>query len=137
MPPFFFTDVDELYRIADRISRHADAARAAAGGVASAIAADRWRGIAADTFAAEATNVLHDLRSAAGRLDDAADALRRHANHIQGCVDAVRRGYADVLIAGGELVHEGSELIHGAGEVLHGAGTLLGHAAGVRHLVGL
>jgi uncharacterized protein YukE len=108
MPPFFPADVGELYRIADQISRHADTARAAASGLAAAVAHDRWRGIASDVFSAEAADVLRRLRTAAGRLDDAADALRRHAERVTGlihqaerlCADAARLGETAVDVAG-------------------------------------
>jgi uncharacterized protein YukE len=111
MPPFFFVDVGELYRIAGQISRHADATRGAASSLAAAIAHDRWRGIASDVFSAEAANLLRVLRSAAGRLDDAADALRRHADRINGLVHQAERLCADA-------VHFGEAVVDTAGAVI-------------------
>ena len=91
-----FADPSELYAIADRIDRHADAVRSNATTLAAAIAADRWRGLAAHVFATEAGSVLKDMWACARRLNDAADALRRHARRVQGVLDFVRRAWDDV-----------------------------------------
>jgi uncharacterized protein YukE len=91
-----FADPGELYAIADRIARHADAVRRTATTLAAAIATDRWRGLAAQVFAAEAGSVLKDMWACARRLDDAADALRRHARRVQGVLDFVKHAWDDV-----------------------------------------
>jgi uncharacterized protein YukE len=119
MPPFFLLDVSELYRIADRISRHADAVRNAATALATAIAHDGWRGIASDVFAAEAGRVLGDMRVCAGRLDDAADALRRHAGQVSGVLDEARKLWDGVVGAGEAVVDDAA---HAVGGALHAVG---------------
>lgn len=111
MPPFLVLDVSELYRIADRIARHADAVRAAAGTLAAAIANDRWRGIASDAFSAEATSVLRDMRAAADRLDDAADALRRHAGRVDALLAEAKRIVDDVVGVGASAVHDVAQAV--------------------------
>jgi uncharacterized protein YukE len=91
-----FADPGELYAIADRIARHADAVRSNATTQAAAIAAERWRGLASEVFAVEAGSVLKDMWACARRLDDAADALRRHARRVQGVIDFVKQAWDDV-----------------------------------------
>jgi uncharacterized protein YukE len=99
-----FADPGELYAIADRIARRADAVRASAATLAAAIATDRWRGLASEVFAAEARSVLTDMRACARRLDDAADALRRHARRVQGVLDFVKHAWDDVEGWGAAIV---------------------------------
>jgi len=117
----FFADPGELHAIADRIARHADAVRSNAAALAAAIAHDHWRGTAAEVFAAEAGSLLADMRAAARRLDDAADALRRHAARVQGLIDVVRRAWADVEGWSQALVHDVSDLVVGDGGLLDDA----------------
>jgi len=92
----FFADPSELYAIADRITRHAEALRSNATTLAAAIANDRWRGVAADVFGAQAGSVVKDMWACARRLDDAADALRRHARRVQGVFDALARAWDEI-----------------------------------------
>lgn len=75
-------DPAELRAIADRIGAHAAAARARAHALGRETAELPWRGRAADVFGGSVAEVVGDLRLAAARLDDAADALRRHATRI-------------------------------------------------------
>ncbi|MEP7178437.1 MAG: WXG100 family type VII secretion target [Pseudonocardiales bacterium] len=116
-----FVDPAELYAIAERIGRHADAVRSNASGLAAAIAAERWRGAAADVFAAEAGSVLKDMRGCGRHLDDAADALRRHARRVQGVLNLVRRALADAEGLGAAVVRDvGGYLVDDDG-LLHAA----------------
>ncbi len=119
MPPYLLIDVSELYRIADRISRHADAVRTTTTTLTAAIAHDRWRGIASDVFAAEAGRVLRDMRVCAGRLDDAADALRRHAGRVSSALDEARKLW-DTVGAVGEAVVD--DVAHAVGGTLRAVG---------------
>jgi uncharacterized protein YukE len=80
-------DPAELDAIADRIGGHAVAARARATSLATAVAAAGWRGLAADAFCTEAFTIVAALRRAAGRLDSAADTLRRHAGNLRALLD--------------------------------------------------
>ncbi|MFN2518123.1 MAG: hypothetical protein ABR604_03615 [Jatrophihabitantaceae bacterium] len=100
----------ELYAMADRIARHADAVRSNAAALAAAVANDRWRGVAAELFSAEARSVLTDMRAGARRLDDAADALRRHAGRVQGLIDLVKRAWDELESRGEDLVHDFADL---------------------------
>lgn len=115
-----FADPSELYAIAERISRHADAVRSNASALAAAIATDRWRGLAAEVFAAEAGSVLKDMWTCARRLDDAADALRRHAGRLQGVLDLVKQALIDVEGWGSAVVRDVGGFFVG-GEVVDGA----------------
>ncbi len=101
-----FADPGELYAIADRIARHADALRRNATTLGAAIATDRWRGLASAVFAAEAGSVLKDMWACARLLDDAADALRRHARRVQGVLDFVRHAWNDVEGWGAAVVSD-------------------------------
>jgi hypothetical protein len=105
-----FADPDELYAIADRIARHADAVRSGASLLAAAIANDDWRGIASEVFSAQAGSVLRDMLACARRLDDAADALRRHASRLQGVFGQLWHGVESV---GEAVVHDVGELVSG------------------------
>jgi uncharacterized protein YukE len=115
---FLLPDPGELFAIADRIARHADAVRMRASALAAAIADDRWHGLASDVFSAEAGGLLHDMRACAARLDDAADALRRHAGRVEAVFAMVKRVLHDLENAGAALAHCVSDLIPGADELV-------------------
>jgi uncharacterized protein YukE len=120
-----FADPGELYAIADRIARHADAVRSNATALAAAIAHDRWRGIAAEVFAGEAGRLLKDMWACARRLDDAADALRRHAGRVQALLDYFRLAWDDIEDFSAAAAHELGDLLDGGGQLLDGAAELL------------
>jgi uncharacterized protein YukE len=101
-----FADPVELYAIAERIDRHADAVRSNATMLAQVIATDRWRGLAAQVFSAEAGSVLKDMWACARRLDDAADALRRHARRVQSALDLLKQAVDDVERWGSTIVSD-------------------------------
>jgi uncharacterized protein YukE len=121
----FLPDPAELEAIAERIGRHATATRARAAQLGAAAATVDWRGVASDAFAAEAHVALSALRRAAGRLDDAAEALRRHAAKVEGVFDDLRGLGADgrqtledavthperLLTDGKRLVADGKHLV--------------------------
>jgi hypothetical protein len=123
-------DPTELYAIADRIARHASAARARAAMLGAAVATVDLRGAAADAFAAEAYPVIAALRAAAGRLDDAADALRRHAGNVHTLLDELA-----LLGRGGMQALEGlgldpATLLAGGRRIFAAGRSLLGDALG-------
>ena len=101
-----FADPAELQAIAERISRHADAVRAGATMLAGAVANDRWRGIASDVFCAQAGSVTTDMRACAGRLEGAADALRRHAALVQGVFDEIWHRWEGLESAGATVLSD-------------------------------
>jgi hypothetical protein len=125
----FLPDPAELEAIADRISRHAAATRSRASQLGAAVASADWHGVAADAFTVEAYVVLSALRSAAGRLDDAADALRRHAGKVGALFDDLRslgadgvQTLEDAVLHPSRLVSDGKRLLsdgkHLAGDAL-------------------
>src|SRR4051794_26696006 len=87
--PFPLPDPAELRALAGRIDAHARAARARADRLGSQVAAASWHGLAASTFDRQVDVTLGALRGAARRLDDAADALRRHADNISRVIDTL------------------------------------------------
>jgi uncharacterized protein YukE len=127
-------DPAELNAIADRIGRHAAATRARAFHLGSALAGTGWHGRAADAFSAEAHVTLSALRSAAGRLDDAADALRRHAAKVGAVVDDLRGLGADGLKTLEDAVVHPDRLLADGRRLLGDGKALVGDAL---DLVGL
>jgi uncharacterized protein YukE len=117
-------DPADLDAIADRIAGHAHAARERASGLAAALAPASWRGVAAAAFEAEAQLTIAALRSAAGRLDEAADALRRHATRVRAVL-------ADVADLGLDAVHTAEDLARDPGHLLDDAGRLVRDGAGL------
>jgi len=113
-----FEDPSSLYAIADRISRHAESVRATGRTLAAVAAATDWHGLAADAFEAEAGQVSADAAASAVRLDDAADAYRRHAAAVESRLQELHR-----LLDG--VVHVGEALAHGAEDGLSAIGSLL------------
>jgi hypothetical protein len=94
---FLLPDPTELTAIADRIGRYAATTRARALHLGTAVAGTHWRGLAAAAFDAEAHLAISALRGSAGRLDDAAGALRRHAGRVSVLCDDVRLLGGDAL----------------------------------------
>ncbi|HET6877862.1 MAG TPA: WXG100 family type VII secretion target [Jatrophihabitans sp.] len=117
-------DPDELEAIAARIRAHATAARDRAVRLDRLVAAARWRGVAAAAFDGLAAEVVAGLRRSAGRLDDAADALLRHAANVRHMLATLAQLQGDGLRIGADL---GTGLVD---ELLH-PGSLPGDAAGV------
>src|SRR5581483_1526481 len=123
----------ELDGIAARIARQAVTARARSAHLGASIALLDWHGVAADAFRGQAAGVVVALRVAAGQLDDAAEALRRHARAVGGVLDSLAGLGADglhlardaVLHPGG-LAADGRRLVGDALHGLHGLPGLLG-----------
>jgi uncharacterized protein YukE len=112
-------DPGELQAIAARIGLHAAQARTRSVGLAAAVGALDWRGLAAEAFRGQAEITTTGLRLAADRLDDAADSLRRHAARV----DGVR---ATILAAGGEVERS---VTAAAGHLLRGVADVWGLAS--------
>lgn len=130
----FLPDPGELEAIADRIGRHATATRSRAASLGSAIAGADWHGLAADAFATEAHVALSALRAAAGRLDDAADALRRHAARVGVLFEDLRNFGSDGLQTLEDAVTHPNRLLSDGKRLLADGKGLAGDAL---HLVGL
>jgi WXG100 family type VII secretion target len=113
-----FADPADLYAMAERISRHADALRSNATLLAVAVAKDGWHGSASDVFSAQAHRVLQDMRACARRLDDAADALRRHAGRVQHAFEQIRRWWHDVEQTGESVLHAVRQFVIGDGDLV-------------------
>jgi hypothetical protein len=118
-------DPAELDAIADRITAHAAAGRARAEHLARSVAGLHWHGLAAAVFEREAHVAVSALRSAAGRLDAAADILRHHARTVgQLITDAERlahdglRTLDDIATDPGSLVSDGKALLADGGSLV-------------------
>jgi hypothetical protein len=117
-------DPAHLDALADRIAGHAAATRASAVRLGTAVAATAWRGAAATAFGIEAELTISGLGAAALRLDDAADALRRHARRISVLFsDVARLGVDELGLLDDALFHPG--------QLLPDAGRLLDDGVGV------
>ncbi len=124
----FLPDPAELDAVADRISGHAAATRGRALRLGAAVASADWRGFAAATFRAQAHVAVSALRSAAGRLDDAADALRRHAGRLSVLyADFENLGF-DSLRLLEDAVRNPSGLLSDGTQILSDGADLLGDA---------
>jgi hypothetical protein len=113
-----------MLALADRIAAHAQATRHRAGQVGAAVGAAQWRGTAADAFYGQANILISGLYSAAGRLDDAADALRRHAYRVLEQLQQLAQFTHDLGSFGGDVVH-------GFGDMLLRPQRLLGDGVSV------
>jgi hypothetical protein len=129
----FLPDPTELDAIAERISGHAAAARARAFDLGCAVAAADWRGVAASAFYGEAHVVVAALRSAAGRLDEAADALRRHARRVSVLYEDVKnlgldslQTAEDLIVRPDHLLSDGRRLFSDGMDLLDDALSLVG-----------
>lgn len=119
-------DPGHLYATADRIARHAEALRTRAGLLCAAAFRAHWHSAAAAAFRAEAEGLARQMRHAAARIDDAADALRRHARRLENELSWVSRGAVaiehGVESAVGDLVDGARGVAHAAGQVLDAFG---------------
>jgi ABC-type transporter Mla subunit MlaD len=100
-----------MIELADRITAHAQATRRRAGEIGAAVGAVHWRGTAADAFYGQANVLISGLHSAAGRLEAAADALRRHAYRVLEKLEQL----ADLTH---DLGSVGSDVAHGVGDTV-------------------
>jgi hypothetical protein len=129
----FLPDAAELHALADRIARHAAAARARALVLGTTVAAAGWHGPAADAFHGPAHVSIAALRSAAGRLDDAADALRRHAVKVGAVVADLKtfgvdslQALEDVVVGPSRLLPDGKRLVSDGKHLVDDALELVG-----------
>lgn len=96
-------DPDALEAAARRLSAGAGAVRAAARRLAGTGGALRWQGTAAGAFREGLADEVARLQRSAAALDDAADALRRHAGTVrarQRALEAAAAGAAALLRGG-------------------------------------
>jgi uncharacterized protein YukE len=115
-----FEDASELHAIAHRIRSHADALRTRATELAARADNAHWHSPGSAVFRDRVRQVTTAMRSAAGRLDDAAAALDRHADRVHHVARQLE------LLAAGPVA-EGAQLVDDIGDL---AGSAL-------HLVGL
>lgn len=99
-----FPDPDSLRARAARIGLHAAAVRSRADTLDSAIAGLSWRGVAADAFRVMIGSVPSGLRTSAGDLDRAAQALRDLAANVESLLDDLSRSGLDVLSARDDIL---------------------------------
>jgi len=100
-------DAVSLEAVARRIGGHADDMRSRASRLAAAAEGVRWHSSAAAAFRSDVRDLACRFRRAAGEIDDAAHALRKHAA-------AVRRAEAVVRAA----ERTATTAIHGIAHVL-------------------
>ena len=100
-------DAVSLEAVARRIGGHADDMRSRASRLAAAAEGVRWHSTAAAAFRGDVRDLACRFRRAAGEIDDAAHALRKHAA-------AVRRAEAVVRAA----ERTATTAIHGIAHVL-------------------
>lgn len=124
-------DPDQLLSLASRISAHAALARQEAHRLTAAVGSVTWSGVAAGAFDAQAAEIVWSLRRCAARLDDAADALRRHAAAVAAVIDTLRR-------LGHDAIEIASAIAHGTvDELLHPTHLISDAAHELGHLVGI
>lgn len=126
-----FADPGELRAIAERIRRHADAARAHSAAIGTHLAHLQWTGVAAGAFRTQARALMRDLRAAAQRLDDAADALRRHAANVEHALSGLAKLALDGIDLGTDLAHTLGDLATNPGNLLHDGRELVSDIAGL------
>jgi hypothetical protein len=131
-------DPADLAAIADRIAAHAAVTRERAARLDHAVVATGWSGIAAAAFHLEAKLATDSLRSAAARLDDAADALRRHAARIGALIaDIARLGTDELGLVKDALTDPHRVLPDTIGVLGDGVHVLGDVAGGALHAIGL
>ena len=120
---FLIPDPAELRALAGRVAHAADTARACADRLGWAVAATGWHGRAARAFAVQAEVAIGGLHTAAGRLQDAAGALRRHADHVDDVLNValglVRLGLGPLP----DVLAHTPELLRPLGAELHDVAT--------------
>ena len=120
---FLIPDPSELRALAGRVAATADTVRAGADRLGWAVAAVGWHGPAAGAFAVQAEVAIGGLRTAAGRLQDAAAALRRHADHVDDVLHValglVRAGLGPLP----DLLAHSPQLLRPLGAELHDVAT--------------
>jgi hypothetical protein len=112
--PLLYEDTSELHAIAHRIRRHADEVRARAAALAARAEQTRWHSAGAAAFRERARCASHAMRTAAGRLDDAADALDRHANRVHRVLAAMQYVATAAVGEGVQLVDEVGDFVGSA-----------------------
>ena len=124
-------DPDHLCCLASRITSHACLARQEAHRLAVSAGAVTWSGFAAATFDAQAAEIVWSLRRCADRLDDAADALRRHAAVVGHVVDTLLRCGHDALDVASAVAYGTVD------DLMHPAAAIDDAVSGLGHLVGI
>jgi hypothetical protein len=84
------TDPATLETVARHISGHGEDLRGRASRLVAAAENVRWRSPAATTFRGDVHDLAVAFRRAAGEIDDAAHALRRHAAAVRRAEAVVR-----------------------------------------------
>jgi ABC-type transporter Mla subunit MlaD len=112
--PVLLDDTSELHAMAHRIRCHADAVRRLAGQLSARADQARWRSPAARAFRERVGRVGHAMRTSAGRLDDAADALDRHACRVHELLEDLQRAAAAVLGPGMQVLEDTSGFVGSA-----------------------
>jgi WXG100 family type VII secretion target len=129
-------DPQDLRAVAARIGAAAESARAEASRLQAQVGAAVWHGAAATAFDLLAGDVIAGLRASADRLDDAADALRRHAANVEHTLTTLLQAGSDVLAIGGGLIHGMVDEVVHPSRLIGDAASVIGDAGSLAHHVG-
>lgn len=129
-------DPQDLRAIAARIAASAAAARAEAAHLQARVAGVAWQGAAATAFELLAGDVIGGLRRSADRLDDAADALRRHAANVEHALTVLVHASSEGVAIGAGLVHGAADEVLHPSRLVADTASLLSDTAGLAHDVG-
>lgn len=87
----FYGDPDELERIAGQIEQRADEVRKHGADMVTRATSARWKSVAAERCRATIAADRVALDGTAGKLDEAAAALRGHAQRVRELIAAIKR----------------------------------------------
>ena len=108
-------DPAALDAAARHINRHADDLRARACKLAAAADGVRWHSTAAGAFRRDVRGLASGFRRAADKVDEAADALRRHTatvRHVRAAIAAAEHAAASTVNG---IEHVGAGVAHALG----------------------
>lgn len=106
-------DVEELRQRAAASTALAEELRDRAHAVRARLDVE-WRSTRAESFRDDLRDLAHDLDAQAAEVDQAAAALRAHADEVEATLDAIeaaQRAFADQVARAAGLLAQGSEEI--------------------------
>ena len=116
-------DPDQLYALASQIASEADAVRERAHTLSRNAAEVQWKSSAAETFRARVADDVRAVQHCAAGLDEAAGALRHHADAVRDRLQVLREAAeraeraAEDVVDGAKNVAE--DLADGAEDLLN------------------
>jgi uncharacterized protein YukE len=129
-------DPDQLDALATRIAAEAETIRDRAGLLRRHAAEVHWRSAGADAFRDRIARDVAALNGAAAGFDDAATALRHHADTVRGRIRFLQEAAERARAIAGGVVDAAGNVVDAAGNVVEDAAGAVEHAAGnVAHAV--